>query len=333
MQSETGSQAPQALVDSYGDATAEYWAARDEAGFLELSRGVLEVTGPGRLKFLQRMLSNDVAGRQPGQGCRAALLTPKGGVEALLRVLVENDRVALETEADRLSMLQQTLEHHRVAAPVRFARRPAAVLAVIGLRADRVVAAAEGAIPPGEGESHVGGTVADQRSRVARAGDLPNGGLVLHVAPESATAVRERLRSAGARPVGRAALDALRIEALRPWYGSDVTEANLLHETGLLAECHSSTKGCYLGQEVVARLAARGGNVNKALRGLKLTTASRAGETITAGGREIGRVTTAAVSPRLGPIAMGYVHRSHLAAGTVVEVAGAPAAVVTSFEG
>ena len=111
-----------------------------------------------------------------------------------------------------------------------------------------------------------------------------------------------------------------------------MTEENLLHETGLVAECHSPAKGCYVGQEVVARLEARGGNVNKALRGLRLSAPAAAGATVHAGGREVGRVTTAAVSPRLGPIALAYVHRGHFASGTAVEVDGAPATVVTSFE-
>ena len=138
--------------------------------------------------------------------------------------------------------------------------------------------------------------------------------------------------AAGARPAGRDAIDALRVEALRPWYGSDVTEENLLHETGLVGERHSPAKGCYVGQEVVARLEARGGNVNKALRGLRLSEPAEDGAVVSAEGREVGRVTTAAVSPRLGPIALAYVHRGHFAQGTAVLVDGAPATVVTAFE-
>ena len=88
-----------------------------------------------------------------------------------------------------------------------------------------------------------------------------------------------------ARPAGHDALDALRVEALRPWYGPDVTEENLLHETGLVAECHSSAKGCYVGQEVVARLEARGGHVNKALRGLRLSAAGRGGRAVAVDGQ------------------------------------------------
>ena len=103
-------------------------------------------------------------------------------------------------------------------------------------------------------------------------------------------------------PIGREALDALRVEALCPWYGPDIGEDNLLHETGLVTAVHSSTKGCYVGQEVIARLEGRGGNVNKALRGLRLTAPAAAGAVVTAAGKDAGWVTTAAVSPA-GPIA------------------------------
>jgi folate-binding protein YgfZ len=321
------------VVRSYGDATGEYRAARDEAGLVDLSeRGVLEASGPQRQSFLQGMLSNDIAALRPGQGCRAALMTPKGAVQALLRVLVAETVVALETDAERISPLRRTLEHHRVAAPVRFAVREAAVVALVGPRADAVVSAAGGTLPPAAAEAHVTATLAGRAVRLVRAGDLPRAGIALHVPPEDVPAIWEQLRSAGARAIGRDALDALRVEALRPWYGSDVSEANLLHETGLLAECHSPTKGCYVGQEIVARLSARGGNVNQALRGLRLSAPAQPGDAIAADGREVGRVTTAAVSPRLGPIALGYVNRSHFTAGTPVQVGGAGATVVTAFE-
>jgi folate-binding protein YgfZ len=102
-----------------------------------------------------------------------------------------------------------------------------------------------------------------------------------------------------------------------------VTEANLLHETGLVREYHSPAKGCYVGQEVIARLEARGGHVNKLLRGLRLEAAVAAGAVLAhAGAEDAGRVTTASVSPRLGPIAMAYVHRSCAEPGTPLEAAG-----------
>jgi folate-binding protein YgfZ len=327
-----GERRGQVVVASYGDTAGEYAAAREAAGLVDLPlRAVLEVSGPQRQRFLQGMLSQDIAGRQPGQGCHAALMNAKGAVQALLRVLVADDVVLLETNADRIGLLQRTLEHHRVAAPVRFAARPTTVLALLGPEAARVLDAAGIDSPPLGPEAHRVVGIAGHPLRIVRGGDLPGGGFVLHAAPDAAAAVWEALLAAGARPVGHDGLDALRVEMLRPWYGSDVSEDNLLHETGLVAECHSPAKGCYIGQEVVARLEARGGHVNKALRGLRLSAPAPEGAAVSVQGREMGRVTTAAVSPRLGPIALAYVHRAHIAAGTVVEVDAAPATVVTSF--
>jgi folate-binding protein YgfZ len=132
--------------------------------------------------------------------------------------------------------------------------------------------------------------------------------------------------------VGRQALDARRVEDLLPWYGWDITEDHLLHETGLLAELHSPTKGCYVGQEVVARLEARGANVNKALRRLRLSAPSEPGETVQGDGSDVGRVATVAISPRFGPLALAWIHRGHLAPGAPLEVGGHPATVVASLE-
>ncbi len=321
------------VVLSYGAAASEYRAARDGAAVVDLSeRGVLEVTGPQRQRFLQGMLSNEVASRRPGEGCRAALLTAKGAVQALLRVLVEPSSIVLETDIDRLEPVVRTFEHHRVAAPVRFASPPTAVLALLGPRTAEVALAVGAPPPPEPPESHVRAMLAGSPVRLVRAGDLPGRGLLWHVPSDGVGAAFEALRSAGATPIGREALDVLRIEASKPWWGTDVSDANLLHETGLVAECHSPSKGCYLGQEIIARLEGRGGHVNKALRTLKLAAPAHPGDTIQADGREVGRISTAAVSPRFGPIALGYVHRSHFAPGTALEVAGAPATVVAAFE-
>ena len=310
----------------------EYRAGREAAGLVTLARGTLDVTGPKRQDFLHAMLSNDVNGRRPGEGCRAASMSARGSLQAFLRVLVDASVVVLETEQERLELVLQTLEHHKVGAPVRFATRPVSVLGVLGPRAGEALIAA-GAAPLPEGfESHREARVGDHPVRLVRAGDLPGGGFVLHAAPEQAEVVRTALEAAGALPLGAEALDALRIEALCPWYGSDVTEDNLLHETGLVSVLHSFTKGCYVGQEVIARLEGRGGHVNKALRGLRLGAPASPGAALTADGKDAGWLTTCAVSPRLGPIAMGYVHRSHFAPGSEVAVGGVPARVVLSFD-
>ena len=302
--------------------------ARLGAAHLDLSRGVLAVSGPKRQDFLHGLLSNDVASLQPGDGRLAALMDARGHVLALMRVVVTKDAVLLELPADRLATVRTLLEGYRVAAPVRFAAPETAVMAVLGPGGRASLARAGAELPNLAPNGHVEAALAGASVRIARAVDLPAVALVVHAPAEAAAAVREALAAAGATALEAEAFDALRVEEGRPLFGTDVGEDNLLHETGLLAEYHSPTKGCYVGQETVARLEARGGHVNKALRGLRLSRPGARGAPILAEGQQAGRITTAAVSDRLGPIAMGYVHRSHFAPGTAVVVDGAPATVV-----
>jgi folate-binding protein YgfZ len=301
---------------------------RDGAGAFDLpGRALLVVTGPLRQKFLHGILSNDVQSRVAGQGVRAALMDVKGHLVALLRALVDADEIVLEVSGDRIDAVESLLVRYRVAAPVRFRREDAAVIGLVGAQARATLAAAGAAVDDLAPESHAAFSLAGTRVRVARAGDLPADGFVLHVPAGARDAVMAALAAAGAVLLERAAVDTLRVEDGRPWYGTDVTEENLLHETTLVAEYHSPTKGCYVGQEVIARLDARGGHVNKLLRGLRLGAPASAGDAISAGGKEVGRVTTAGVSADLGAIAMGYVHRGAADPGTVVEVGGRPAIV------
>lgn len=322
---------------SYGNSSGEYSAALEGAGVVDLAeRGVLEASGPKRLEFLQGMLSNDLGGKKAGQGCRAALMSAKGHLRFFLRALVQEKTILLETNRSQLEQLQQSLELYRVAAPVRFKPVPTAILAVVGMAAAQTLRDLGLEPPLGPGD-HVRGTLAGVETLMARAGDLPGGGFTLYVAPDQAVTLWRALVKKNVRPVGREALDARRVEDLRPWYGLDVTEENLLHETGLLAEYHSPTKGCYVGQEVVARLEARGGHVNKALRRVRLSAPAARGAVVRTvgedGGKDVGRITTAAASPRFGPVAMAWVHRSAFEPGTDLDVDDARATVVADFEG
>jgi folate-binding protein YgfZ len=252
----------------------------------------------------------------------------KGHLQLFLRVSVQDDAVVLEAPAARRDALEKTLVHYRVAAPVRFAAGDEQVMGIVGPGAvDAMRAAGALSVPDLAAESHATIVLAGVDVRLCRASDLPDAGFVLHVPAAGAEAVRAALDAAGALPVSRAALDALRIEEGKPWFEVDVTDKNLLHETGLLSEYHSFTKGCYVGQEVVARLVARGGNVSQRLSGLRLGEARAAGTVLRAGGKDAGRITTSAVSPRQGPIAMGYVHRDHTQPGTVLDADGTSATV------
>ncbi len=309
-------------------AAADYAAARDGAGLVELpERALLSVSGATARKFVHALVSNDVLNCAEGQGCRAALMDVKGHLLALMRVLVARQGLILELPRERLDDVRAVLEHYRVAAPVRFAPRPERVLALVGPLAESVLARVRAPAPDQRPEAHASGVLAGHEARVTWAGDLPGAGFVLHVQPEAERATWDALVAAGARPIGRQALDALRIEYGRPWYGPDIDESNLLHETGLVRELHSPSKGCYVGQEVIARLEARGGHVNKALRALRLAAAVTPGTPVCAADQEVGRVTTAALSPRLGPLAMAYVHRNHFEPGSLLRVAGQPATV------
>lgn len=299
-----------------------------DAAFLDLPRGILAVGGPQRQKFLHSLLSNEVAALRPGEGRLASLMDARGHVLALMRVLVTGDSVLLELPRDRVSSVHALLEHYRVGAPVRFALPPTAILAVCGPGASECLARAGAVVSELSPESHAEATLAGVPVRLSRGSDLPAGALVVHVAPELAAAVSSGLAAAGARELPPAEFDALRIEEGKPLFGVDVGADNLLHEAGLVAEYHSASKGCYVGQETIARLEARGGNVNKRLRGLRLGQPAAPGDPVLADAQEVGRLTSAALSPRLGPIAMAYLHRSHAAPGASVAVGGAPASVV-----
>jgi folate-binding protein YgfZ len=230
--------------------------------------------------------------------------------------------------ADRLDVIEPLLVHYKVAAPVRFARRPVAVLGLLGPGAAETLARAGATVTAHAArESHLAAVIGGAAVRIVRASDFPAGGWAVHTAPEHAADVRAALIARGAVPIAEATLDALRVEDGRPWYGRDVSEDNLLHETGLVGEYHSPTKGCYVGQEVIARLEARGAHVNKLLRGLRLQAPVEAGAAVRAEGKDVGVVTTSGVSPRLGPIAMAFVHRSRNEVGSTVEVEGQSAVV------
>src|SRR2546425_4133227 len=154
------------------------------AAFVALpDRAVLSVTGAPRLKFLHNILSTDVEGLEPGRGRRAALMDVKGHLLAFVRVLADADAVRLEVAGGRREAVERALVHYRVATPVRFAARPDVVLALVGPEARRALAAAGAEVPELEEEGHVHARLGGVEIEVARAGDLPGRGYVLHGLP------------------------------------------------------------------------------------------------------------------------------------------------------
>ena len=303
---------------------SEYRAAREAAALFDRSTlGKATVTGRDRLSFLQGMLTNDVKGLAPGQGAPAAFLDAHGKVTALLVVYAATDRVLLELPPSMTEKTLQTIDRYLISEKAYFeaADDAFAILSVQGPGARALLEGLGGASLELAPYSHAETSIAGAPCRVINRSESPAGGFHVWAAPEHAGALRGALGEAGARPAGQETLEVLRVEAGQPWYPQDVDDSVILPETRL-ESLVSYTKGCYIGQETVARVKYRG-HVNRALSGLVVEgeRVPEPGARVTAEGKDVGRITSAVRSIALGrPIALGYVRREHFAPGTAVTV-------------
>jgi folate-binding protein YgfZ len=311
----------------FGDPAGEYRALREAAALVDLAfLGRLRVTGPDRADFLQGMLSNDVKALAPGGGCPALLLTEQGKIVADLVALATADAILLDGMACALEDARVALERYVVADDVELAATGAAehVLGVLGPDAARALERL-GAPLPAVDYAHETREVLGAAVQIVRVPAPGAGGVRCHVAAaDAADWWRRCLDAARIPPAGLEAWDVLRIESGIPRYGRDLTRETLALEAPLEAAI-SFRKGCYLGQEVVERITARG-HVNRKLVGVAIDgrAVPAPGDRLHAAGREVGWVTSAAWSWRLAcPIALAYVRREHLAPGTVLELRGA----------
>lgn len=319
------------LPARYGDPEAEYRAAREAAGIVDLGfRGLLRVAGSERLRWLNGQITQDVKALRADEGKPAAVLSAKGHLLADLSVAGSADAVWIDLPRARAAAVREAFERHIIADDVqveeqshRFAR-----LLVVGPRAADVVSAAlraeVGSLAPWH-QAEV--RLDDAPIRLVAAGWLRSPGFDLVTPAERAAGLWSVLaragRDLGARPVGMDALEALRLEAGWPWFGVDFDERHLLMEA-LTADHVSFTKGCYIGQEVVIRVEHQG-RLNKRLCGLMIHSDAvpPPAAPLTRDGRAVGHVTSAAHSPALGrPIALGYVHRDSWSPGTRLALAG-----------
>jgi folate-binding protein YgfZ len=302
----------------------QHRAAMTAAGVIDRSTlGKATVTGRDRAAFLQGMLSNDVKALGPGQGCPAAFLDAHGKVVSLLTVYALEDRILLELPAGSTDTFLQVIDKFLISEKAYFeaADDAYAILAVQGPDAERMLAGLSGATLDAAPYSHQEVEIAGAPVRIARHRLAVTPGFHCWTAISHAEALGKALREAGAVTVGAFALETLRIEAGIPAYGRDVDETVILPETRLDAFV-SFTKGCYIGQETVARVKYRG-HINRGLAGMVLEgdRLPAQGDAITAEDKEIGRVTSAIRSIALGkPIALGYIRREYFAAGSVVTV-------------
>lgn len=290
------------LPASYGDVTAEYRAARSEAGQVSGLYDLVWFTGPDAVSFLESLLSQNIEAQEPGTVRRSFLLGPRGKITALLWVLRGLDRVGLVTDAGYGQVVSDTLGRYRIRVKVEIEPETRALATLVGPESPAV-----------EGWVDADGLLAadlpmagNRRSLTTAPSDLPQ--------------------------VGGIAWTAVRVEAGEPVMGVDVDEGTIPQETGLVPEAVDFTKGCFLGQELVARIDSRG-HVNQRLMGVIVTTnvIPPPGAEIVADDKTVGRLTSPAESLTLrSPVGLSLIRRE-VEAGTAVTVrwegGEAPAAV------
>jgi folate-binding protein YgfZ len=314
------------IAIDYGDAAAEYRAARSGAAVFDCSDcGKVEVAGRDGVAFLHNLCTNDIKRLDVGRGCEAFLTTSQAKTVALACIFrPEAERFSLDSGRVGGAVVARHLDRFLVSEDVVIADRSDdfAQLHLAGPEGHRVlgsIAEVAGDVPelsvrPAKWRGK--GLEVRVRSR------LGTGGFDLIAEPTAAAALWEAIISAGAVPAGFEAYEMLRIEAGSPEYGIDIDETNLPQETGLTERAVSFEKGCYIGQETIARIRAYG-HVNRYL--VRLTVAAwrgpKAGCKLFAGQMEIGRVTsaTAAFSTETA-VGLGYVRRGFEQAGTSLTV-------------
>jgi tRNA-modifying protein YgfZ len=302
--------------------STDYRALVEGCGLLDRSeRGKLALTGADATGFLQGQVSNDVESLTPGAGCYAAFLTPKGKMLGDVRILDADDELLLDTERSTLQALFNMIRRFSIGYQVELHKRTleCGLLSLIGPEAARL-AGADGL--PSDEHAHMPLSIGGIQARAIRT-DV---GLDLLCEASDTDGLRVALEDAGAIAVGEAAAECLRVERGRPRYGIDLDDTVIPQEAGLNERAVSFTKGCYVGQETVARLYYRG-KPNRQLRGLRLTGAAEPGEELLSEGRPVGRLTSVVESPRFGAIGLALVRREAPPGSTVTSGAGVLAQV------
>jgi folate-binding protein YgfZ len=279
-------------------AVADRLITQDVALVDRSERGKLALTGEQAHELLNGQVSNDIEALEPGTGCYAALLTNKGKMLGDLRVLDTGAGLWLDTERVALQALFDTIRRGSVGWQAELHKRTLerALLSFVGPRAGEVVGFA-GAPEHANRVAEIGGV-----SVLIAATDL---GVDVICATDDAPRVRAAI---DVPEVPGAAAEVLRVESGRPRYGIDLDDTTIPQEAGLNERAVSFTKGCYVGQETVARLHYRG-KPNRMLRGLRLSAPVASGTPLLLGEREVGRVGSSVVSPRHGAIALALVRR------------------------
>jgi folate-binding protein YgfZ len=291
---------------------AQYRQMREECGLLERSGfGMLVVGGAEAAGYLQGQLTNDVEAIEAGGGAYAALLDRKGHMQADMRVLRpgEGPELWLLLEPAGLAAASRHLQMYKIGRQVEVRDTGAehSLLSLIGPRAVEIAGSAPlpenacQAVTVGGAECLAVGTPA---------------GIDLIMPAAERERARDALLDAGAVEVSAEAAEILRIEAGQPRFGAEMGSETMPAEAGIVEQAVSFTKGCYIGQETVARLHYKG-RPNRHLRGLRFSAPAEPGAALALGGKEVGKVGSAAVSPALGPVGLAILRREAEPGATV----------------
>jgi tRNA-modifying protein YgfZ len=283
---------------------AQYRALREQAGILwRGGRRMLKLTGPDAAGYLQSQVTNEIEALEPGQGCYAALLDRKGHIQADMRVLVlAPGELWVDAESTGFEALRPHLQTYKIGREVELADVSGewAIASLIGPAARELAGVPS---PSPEHAQHFGER--DGIEVLAVATDL---GLDLICRSGDAERLGVGLVASGAHEVSEQAAEILRVESGRPRFALDFGPESMPAEAGIVERAVNFEKGCYIGQEPVARLHYRG-KPNRRLCGLRLSAPAERGAPLTLSDREVGALGTTVVSPRLGPIALAVVRR------------------------
>lgn len=309
----------------YGDPTAEYSAARTGAVIMDRSHeGRVRVTGRDRIDLLHRMSTNDLSGMGAGEARMTVLTNALARMVDAVWVLALPGEAIVITSPGRARAVRRWLSGYVFFQDdVQFGDANAELgqLEFHGPKAATVATAfVDGAASLAAGTLGISGSTIVARVR-ALAGD----GFTLIAPVQALPGLWERALSMGAVPAGDSTYHALRVEAGQPYGGHEITEEYIPLEAGLWPAV-SFTKGCYIGQEIIARMESRG-RLARTLVGLKLSAPVNEGAELRHGSAPVGRVTTVARSPATGDIALGIVKPAQAEPGNVLDIGGVRATV------
>ena len=314
---------------------SEYRALTSAAGGSDLTgRSRIAMRGGDRVRFLHSFCTNDIQRLSPGMGCEAFLTSHQGKTVGHVFVFCTEDALLLDAVPGQADTVIAHLDRFVISDDVTFEDLTAATgeLLVAGPQARALLAKISVGELPRELWGHREVLIAGVRLRLAQADFLRPESFFLAAARADLSAIQHALIKAGGVLCGHEAVNAVRIESAAPQFGADITAENLPQEIGRDQQAISFTKGCYLGQETVARIDAMG-HVNRLLVGVRFVDGAAAlppdGTELKSGDKVIGQVTSAAWSPRIAqPLAFALVRRAQAAIGTRLDSAVGKAEVV-----